>query len=213
MARSENYTTSPFTLSFPWLIDPQPRKARPDGTMPPPNWNCVAVWGPEEGLDKADHPMRLLARGVLNEAWPNPKDRPKEFKLFRKCEEQWTQNDDGSLTPVKGYPAGGYWLALKSNEKPECVDQQTNLITQKKDLYAGAKCIAVISFYSYNFEGTNRGVSAGLQCLQKIRDVPQEERLDGRTSAKAAFKPVENLSVKNGAAAGGSSEEVFEDPI
>lgn len=191
---TSNYTTPRFTISYPHLLEGQVWANKPDAK---PSYNCVAIFAPGTDLE----PMKKLVKEALAEKWPDVKKRPQGLRNpIRKNEERWLEGEDGKTIPAAGYPAGGHFVALKSNEKPKCVDQSVKLITDSSQLYAGAVAIAVVRFYAYDFQG-NRGISCGLQTLQVVADGP---RLDNRVRPEDAFKPAPEL-------AGGDTGAVFDD--
>jgi hypothetical protein len=89
---------------------------------------------------------------------------------------------DGDLKEDGEYKYGdevnrGHYLlrAANYNRAPKVVDQQKNEILDADDLYSGCFANVVINFYAYNSR-TNKGISPGLEAIQKKRD---GERLSG----------------------------------
>jgi hypothetical protein len=89
---------------------------------------------------------------------------------------------DGDLKEGGEYKYGGpenrgmYLLrAANYNRQPAVVDQQKNPILDADQLYSGCYANVVVNFYAYN-SGANKGISPGLEAIQKKRD---GERLDG----------------------------------
>lgn len=84
-----------------------------------------------------------------------------------------------------------------------------NIPATKKDVYAGCKMFAVLNAYTWENKQNGKGVSFGLQYLQKVGD--GERHYTGGASAadpNKYFEKVENTgaapdATKNGAGAGG----------
>lgn len=82
---------------------------------------------------------------------------------------------------------GHYFINANSTFKPGIVDAQLNPILDSTELYSGCYGKASINFYAYNVSG-NKGIAAGLNNLQKLRD---GESLGGRSRAEDDFDAVE----------------------
>lgn len=79
--------------------------------------------------------------------------------------------------------ANSYFVNANSPNPPGIVDADCQPIIERSEVYSGVYGRASISFYAYNKNG-NRGISCGLNNLQKIRD---GEPLGGRSSAADDF--------------------------
>ena len=78
---------------------------------------------------------------------------------------------------------GMMFINVSSRNAPGIVDQYREPITNTSEVYSCCWCRADINFFAYNTAG-NKGISAGLNNLQKIRnDVP----LGGKSNAHDAF--------------------------
>ena len=64
---------------------------------------------------------------------------------------------------------GCYVIAVQSNQKPVIVDSFRNPITDVGEVYSGCYGRAAINFYGYSRNG-KKGISAGLQSIQKLHD-------------------------------------------
>ena len=64
---------------------------------------------------------------------------------------------------------GCYVIAVQSNQKPVIVDNMRNPITDPAEVYSGCYGRAAINFYGYSRNG-KKGISAGLQSIQKLHD-------------------------------------------
>ena len=78
---------------------------------------------------------------------------------------------------------GMYVLNCSSKSQPGIVDRRVNPILDQTELYSGCWGKVDLNFYCYNVNG-NKGIAAGLNNIQKIRD---DEPLGGRQNAKDVF--------------------------
>lgn len=76
-----------------------------------------------------------------------------------------------------------YFLNANATTAPGIVDANRQEILDHSEVYSGVYGRASISFYAYNSSG-NRGIAAGLNNLQKIRD---GEPLGSKTRAEDDF--------------------------
>lgn len=94
---------------------------------------------------------------------------------------------DGDLDrPDDEAYTGSYFINAASTNKPGIVDAQVNPILDRAEVYSGCYANVSVNFYAYNTNG-NRGIAAGLNNLQKVRD---GEPLGGAAPASADFTPV-----------------------
>ncbi len=99
---------------------------------------------------------------------------------------------------MKGYPEGSVFINCRTETKPTIVTAAADPSTGrprimsdeeiKKEIYPGAIVRASVSAFGYETSG-NRGVSFGLNNVQKLRD---GERLDNRKPADQEFDAVLN---------------------
>lgn len=88
-----------------------------------------------------------------------------------------------------GPEAKGMWvLNASSKQQPGMVDRRLNPIIDPTELYSGCWARVDINFYPYNVNG-NKGIGAGLNNLQKIKD---DEPLGGKSNASSVFEAVED---------------------
>jgi hypothetical protein len=86
--------------------------------------------------------------------------------------------------------AGQYFITAKRQQKPGLVDQDLQPIMEINDFYPGCYARATVTAYAYDIKG-NKGVSFGLQNIQKVKD---GEPLVGRSNAEDDFAPVASAS-------------------
>lgn len=93
-------------------------------------------------------------------------------------------DQDGEIFANKwDYTAGHYIINVSSKNQPQIVDAQLNPIINPTELYSGCYGRASINFFAYNNQG-NKGISAGLNNLQKLED---GESLGSFTTAEQDF--------------------------
>lgn len=102
---------------------------------------------------------------------------------------------DGDAPEKEGQAGfeGMYYITAKRKEEhgqPIVIDKGKRPITVKEDMYSGSWGVASISIYGYNMSADNRGITAGLNGIQKVTD---DDRLDGGSS----FNDFENLEDEN----------------
>jgi hypothetical protein len=115
-------------------------------------------------------------------------------------------------------------LRLNGNEPPGVVDRypanppvinpktgkpSPRVITDPKEIYAGAQVKATVGVFVYDVDG-NKGVSFGLRNVQKWAD---GERIDGRASATDEFDSEEQESASMDDGDAGGSKTVSKDDM
>lgn len=76
-----------------------------------------------------------------------------------------------------------YFINANSTRRPGVVDANLEAIIDEDEFYSGCYGRASVNFYAFNTSG-NKGVAAGLQNLQKLKD---GDRLAGGSSAAEDF--------------------------
>lgn len=64
---------------------------------------------------------------------------------------------------------GHFFLNCSSGNRPDVLDINGDPIIEKSEIYSGMFARLIINFYPYNTAG-NKGVAAGLNGVQKVRD-------------------------------------------
>lgn len=96
---------------------------------------------------------------------------------------------DGDEKELDGY-AGHYFVNASSKQKPGLVNQKVEPIISEDDFYAGCYARATLQAFAYDTAG-NKGVSFGLQNIQKLRD---GDTFSGRRRPSDEFTAVEDGS-------------------
>lgn len=165
------------TLSFPHIDEPVP----PMNGKGEPKYSVALVFAP--GTD-----LSALQAAVLEAA--TDKWGAKAVSMLK----SGALRDPFRRDAVeKGYEEGSIFFNARSTERPGAVFLWPDSKTQKamiipddlrkKELYAGAQVRASVTAFAYDNEG--KGVSFGLNNLQKIGEGP---RRDGRKKAEEEFE-------------------------
>lgn len=175
MATKENILTPEFRVSFPFLFRPQkPMQAGQD-----PKYSVVMLFPPGADLSA----LQKAALDAITEKYGTDREKwPKLKTPFR---------DQGEKTQ-EGYVKGAIFITATSKLKPGLVDAQVNPILDETQFYAGCYAKATVRVFLYETKGENggvlnRGVSFGLQNVQKTRD---GESLSSRVAPEKEFEPI-----------------------
>jgi Protein of unknown function (DUF2815) len=95
----------------------------------------------------------------------------------------------------EGYVSGCFFITATSATRPGLVDNNLQDIIEEKDFYSGCYCRAQVTAFAYDKAG-NRGVSFGLNHIQKLADGPP---LSGRGTPQDAFDAVDVPAEQTGA--------------
>lgn len=120
----------------------------------------VSPWGDADKHDLSE--LQAKIDEYVENTWPNAKQRPKNLKL---------PIQDGDDKSWDGY-ADHFFLRASSIRPPRVIDARKNEVTGddiEKVFYPGCWVRAVINLFDYSTKG-NKGVSAGLQLVQFVRD-------------------------------------------
>ena len=108
---------------------------------------------------------------------------PTILKTTLKDADKDTNQDGDTLASVWPETAGHYVINVSSKTQPQVVDANLNPIINPTEFYSGCYGRASINFFAYNNSG-NKGISAGLNNLQKLED---GESLGSITTAEQDF--------------------------
>ncbi len=173
-----NTMTPPFRVSYPNVF-----KAKKNDLSGQDEYSIVALFPKDADLK----PLVAAAEAAMKAEWGEDKKKwPANIRSpFRKQEERAkTDETTGRKVLPSGYTEGAVFLNLKSKQKPGLVNQKREDIIDDTEFYAGCWARATVSCYAYDKKG-NRGVSFGLQNIQKVKD---DEPLSGRTTAQDDFE-------------------------
>lgn len=108
---------------------------------------------------------------------------PAILKTTLKDADKDTDQDGEIFADKWDYTAGHYIINVSSKIQPQIVDAACNPIINPVEFYSGCYGRASINFFAYNNNG-NKGISAGLNNLQKLED---GESLGSFTTAEQDF--------------------------
>lgn len=160
----------------------------PDGTMGKAKFSIRAAFPPTTDL-KA---LKAEAAQAAKDKWGAnmPKTLRSPFRLNEELD-----------NPVVGI--GDDWIIMtfsaNEDQRPGIVDAKLQDIIDDSQVYSGAWYRAQVRAFAYDNAG-NKGVSFGLQNVQKVRD--DDPLGGGRTPANKAFEAVEDTQAE-------SAEELF----
>lgn len=163
-------------LSFPNLFTP---KAGMNGGDE--KYSACLVFAP--GTDLSE--LEAAALNVAKEKWAD-----KAEGLLRTGRLRWPFRTD---VEEKGYEPGSVFINVNSKNQPGVVgryagpDGKPVAIEDPLEVYAGCYVRASVKAFAYDTSG-NRGISFGLNNIQKLDDGP---RLDGRKRAEDEFDATE----------------------
>lgn len=162
---TEKVLTPKFRVSFPAVFVP---RAAMDGAEP--KYSVVMLFPKTADLSK----LKAIAKQALVEKWGDkiPKDLRSPFR-------------DGNEKELDGY-ADCIFITASSKMKPGLVDGQKQEIISADEFYAGCYARATVNAYAYDRNG-NRGVSFGLQNIQKLEE---GEPFSGRTRPEDDFDAI-----------------------
>jgi len=170
--------TPKFRVSYPSLFTP--KKNDLNGKT---EFSVVALFKKGENLEmltKAAQAALVKKFGADKTKWPENIRSP-----FRDQKER-AKNVDGRKVLPDGYEEGAIFMNLKSMNRPGVVGPDMVPVLDEQELYAGCYARASVMAYAYDIKG-NRGVSFGLQNVQKVAD---GDTLSGRSKVEEDFAPI-----------------------
>jgi hypothetical protein len=172
--------TPEFRVSYPNVL--QPKRNELSGQD---EFNVMAIFKKGTNLQV----LMAAAQAAIEKKWGADRTKwPKPLKSpFRKHEQKYKEQQDGTKTLPPGFEAGGIFMNFKSRQRPGVVNEDVQPIIDPTEFYAGCYAQATVSAYAYDQKG-NRGVAFGLGNIQKVRD---GEPFGNRTKPEDDFQPVE----------------------
>ena len=173
---SDNQITPEFRAAFISVFRATSMK-NADGTTNKPKYSIRACFPPTAKLDA----LKKEAEAAAKEKWGDkiPKTLRSPFRLNEELE-----------NPIIGIGDDWVIMSFSANEdrRPGIVDAKLQDIIDDSDVYSGAWYRAQVRAFAYENAG-NKGVSFGLQNVQKLRD--DDPIGSGRIPASKAFEPVD----------------------
>lgn len=173
---AENILTPEFRAAYISVFKARAQKQE-DGSMGKAKYSIRACFPPTSDLSK----LKAEAEQVARDKWGDklPKTLRSPFRTNEELE-----------TPVVGIGDDWVIMTFSANEdrRPGLVDAKVQDIIDEEDVYSGAWYRAQVRAFAYENSG-NKGVSFGLQNVQKLRD--DEPLGAGRVPANKAFEAVD----------------------
>lgn len=176
---ADNIITPEFRAAFISVFKATAQKQQ-DGTMGKAKFSIRAAFPPTADMSS----LKLQASLAAAEKWGDkiPKVMRSPFRTNGELE-----------NPVVGIGDDWVIMTFSANEdrKPGLVGPSCQDIIDDSEVYSGAWYRCQVRAYAYDTAG-NKGVSFGLQNVQKLRD--DDPIGGGRTPANKAFEPVAGAS-------------------
>lgn len=173
---ADNLITPEFRAAFISVFKATSMK-NADGSVNKPKFSIRAAFPPTAKLDALKKEAEMAAR----EKWGDkiPKTLRSPFRTNEELE-----------NPIVGIGDDWIIMSFSANEdrRPGIVDSKLQDIIDDADVYSGAWYRAQVRAFAYENAG-NKGVSFGLQNVQKLRD--DDPLGNGRIPASKAFEPVD----------------------
>jgi len=173
---ADNQITPEFRAAFISVFKATSMK-NADGSVNKPKFSIRAAFPPTAKLDALKKEAEMAAR----EKWGDkiPKTLRSPFRTNEELE-----------NPIVGIGDDWIIMSFSANEdrRPGIVDSKLQDIIDDADVYSGAWYRAQVRAFAYENAG-NKGVSFGLQNVQKLRD--DDPLGNGRIPASKAFEPVD----------------------
>jgi hypothetical protein len=168
---TDNVITPEFRAAFIGLFKPTAPRENPDGAK---KYSIRAVFAPGADLSVLKKQAQLAAEAKWGDKVPKTMRSP-----FRTNEEL--------DSPIPGIADDAVVMTFSANEdrRPGLVDAKLQDIIDDSEVYSGAWFRAQVRAYAYDAAG-NKGVSFGLQNVQKLRD--DEPLGKGKVPASKAFE-------------------------
>ena len=182
---ADNQITPEFRAAFISVFKATSMK-NADGSVNKPKFSIRAAFPPTAKLDALKKEAEMAAR----EKWGDkiPKTLRSPFRTNEELE-----------NPIVGIGDDWIIMSFSANEdrRPGIVDSKLQDIIDDADVYSGAWYRAQVRAFAYESAG-NKGVSFGLQNVQKLRD--DDPLGNGRIPASKAFEPVDVPAAAGGGA-------------
>jgi hypothetical protein len=176
---ADNLITPHFRAAFISVFKATSMK-NADGTINKPKFSIRAAFPPNSNIA----PLKKEAELAAKEKWGDkiPKTLRSPFRTNEELE-----------NPIVGIGDDWIIMSFSANEdrRPGIVDAKNQDIIDDADVYSGAWYRAQVRAFAYETAG-NKGVSFGLQNVQKIKD--DDPLGNGRIPASKAFEPVEGAA-------------------
>lgn len=156
--RSEVLISPESVASFLNIFRPHPEQKTKDGR---PKYTMTQIFKPKDQKTPEFKALKRAVDKVVSEKWGD--ERPKKLKL------PFLTTEDLDKIPA-GLEDDDVFIRLTAVNKPGIVDQNVQPILDESEVYAGAVVRTSIQAYSWTDDKGGKGVSFGLNNVQKMRD-------------------------------------------
>jgi Protein of unknown function (DUF2815) len=181
-----NIRTCPVRLSFPQLWEAKSIVIK--GVAGKPKFGSTLLFPKTADLSVLVKACAAAATEKFSDKWkaklPNGSTVGKGAKLI-----EFPFHDGEECDGMAGFESGAYFLRVYSDSKPGVVDSRAMAITDKSSIYPGVWALVTIRAFAYDVD-VNKGVSFGLQNVQKIAD--DESLGAARSTAEEEFEPLDD---------------------
>ena len=168
---TDKIMTIEFRVSFPHLFKAQKMNESSD-----PKYGLSMLF--PKGADLSN--MKKVANETAKEKWGD--------KMPNNIHSPFINQGDYEY---EGYEAGAIFVRATSKHKPGVVDANVQPIIDESEIYPGCYARATVRPFAYDVNG-NRGVSFGLQNIQKTRD---GDPIGGRVNPEDEFSAVGDTEI------------------
>lgn len=164
-------TPDPVRLAFPSLFEATP-VMKGD---PKKKFQAVLLIPPGSDLSA----YKAAAKAAMIEKWGKAVKLGDNFGL--------KSADAKAAKGTDGYEEGGFYINTRSDYQPGVVDERAVPVSDPEKVYAGCWVNVFLTAYAWEHPAKGKGVSFGLEAVQKVRD---GERFARKADASNVFKPV-----------------------
>lgn len=169
--------TGPVRLSYVHLFEPfSSHEDQPE------RYSCVIL------VPKSDKKTIKAIRDAQQAALEAGAERVFKGRIPKNWKDTFRDGDEDDSVDLDKNPeyAGHMFMTVSSKTKPGIVDRNVQPILDSTEIYSGVWARVSINAFAFNTQG-NKGVSFGLNHVQKVRD---GDYLGGRSKAEDDFEPL-----------------------
>lgn len=178
---SETIITPEARLSYPQFWEPKKAPGASEA-----KYGCTLIFARGADISK----LKVAAVAAARETWDAKADDMIRKGLLKM---PFLNGGDPKWADNPGYGEGTVFIRPTSKERPGVVDRKVQPIMDKAEIYPGCYVMASVRAFTYDTNG-NRGVSFGLQNVQKVRD---GDPLGGRSRPTDDFAPMDDAEMND----------------
>lgn len=176
---NETIITPEARLSYPQLWEPKKAPGAIEA-----KYGCTLIFAKGTNLEK-------LKQAVIQAARETYEGKADEMLKKGLLKLPFLRGDDPKWSDKAGYGDGTVFIRPTSKERPGVVDRRVQPIMDKAEIYPGCFVLASVRAFTYDTNG-NKGVSFGLQNIQKVRD---GDPLGGKSRPTDDFQPMDGEEI------------------